>query len=522
MNVAVCLYGLFNNRHSSISGFEGYAEIRRLVAAHPDYKFSFYIFSTDTKEEQAIRHLYEPLGAKIVIQRQNDFSKVLEEFEIDLTPFEIPSGFRSFENLLSFYYSRGKSIDLMLEDASDTKFDWVIVSRFDSGQLDRHNGRQRAKVAPLGFNRFLQRGFLYSAAWDQHNIGYADQWFVGTMAQVKVLGSMYEHALTYLRPGSGYLETIVNGIQDSNSQDEFSNERLKEGSNKSTNRLKLPLRSALNGHLMHKYFFIEAGLYDQSRFSLDFPELALVVYSHSDYFDCMKLMNASVDEHLNAFRARYLISDQVGEWGRLGYTFAPYLESSSYVDRLIQGLVQIDEEFIFFNHEDFPLLSEPNQRHMLDAIELVKSGKLDYFTFARGGMQVGRPILGRKSTSKFLNWLSPWIFSIQPSIWRREKLLSLLEKHRGQGIWEFEAGAQSTFRALGLKGGFTNVKGKKRGSLHWDNPHYPYVATAIVKGKWNLSEYKTELLELLEESQLEPSQRGTNEPPASFLGPVRG
>jgi hypothetical protein len=89
--------------------------------------------------------------------------------------------------------------------------------------------------------------------------------------------------------------------------------------------------------------------------------------------------------------------------------------------------------------------------------------------------------------------------------------LALLEKHREQGIWEFEARAQSTFRALGLRGGFTSAKGEKRGTLHWQNPYYHYVATAIVKGKWNFAEYKAELRGLLAVSEIEPSHRGTNE-----------
>ena len=481
-----------------------------MVDQHPEHQFSFWIYSTNTAEEQAIKHLYEPLGAKIVIKPQKDFSEVLRGTDVDLTPYEIPSGFRSFENLLSFYFSRGQAISLMLESPEVSEVDLVIVSRFDSGQLDRHNGRQRARVAPLGFNSFLDPKFFYSASWDQHNIGYADQWFVGTVDQMKKLSTMYQESLSYLSPNSPYLDSVLEGIPDSNSQNPFSNERLKAPEDRAKALVKLPIKSALNGHLMHKYFFIQSGLYEQSRFSLYLKELSLVIYSHSDYFDALKVMDSTIDLHLNAFRNRYLIADKSDAENCQSYKFAPYFEASSYVDRLIQGLVQIDEEVIFFNHEDFPLLESPDQRHLLDAIDLVKSGKLDYFTFARGGIQVGRPILGKKSINKFINRISPWIFSIQPSIWRREKLLELLAAHRGQGIWEFEAGAQASFRKLGFKGGFTRAKGVKRGSLHWDNPFYRYVATAIVKGKWNTLEYERELGELLIQSEIDPSKRGTN------------
>jgi hypothetical protein len=510
MKIAVCLYGLFNNRHSKISGFEGFLEIKKLIESHPEDTFSFWIYSTDLGEEAAIRHLYKTLDAKILIVEQQNFSQIMKGQGIDAKQFDIPSGFRSFENLLSFYYSRGKAIEMMLSDSSEGEFDWVIVSRFDSGQLDRYNGRQRAQVAAIGYNNFLERGSFYSAAWDQHNIGYADQWFVGSREDMKTLMGMYGHSLSYLKTGSDYLTHLKGGIFDSNSENEFSNERNLPEEKRSRSLLKLPGSKALNGHLMHKFFFWETELYSKSKFSLNHEGVALVVYSHSDYFDSMKLMHDTLGLYYNAFRKRHLIANNEGEWGELGYSVALYSEESSYVDRLIQGLVQIEDEVIFFNHEDFLLIAEPDYRHFLDALELVKLGKLDYFTFARGGIQVGLPILGRRSCSRFVNSISPWIFSIQPSLWNRRALLRLLEKHRGQNIWEFESGAQKSFRKMGLRGGFTTKRGKKRGQLHWDNPMYPYIATAIVKGRWNTLEYLEELQTVMRDTKNGFGSRGTN------------
>jgi hypothetical protein len=254
MKIAVCLYGRFNNRHSKISGAEGFLELKRLVEAHPADTFKFWIYSTDLEEEASIRHLFGTLGAEIRIEPQQDFKGVIEASGVNLAGYEIPSGFRSFENLLSFLYSRGESIRMMLEQSTEEEFDWVVISRLDSGQLDRHNGRQRSRVAPLGFNKFLDSGSVYSAAWDQHNIGYADQWFVCSREQAQSLSEMDVSARTYLKEGSSYLQMLAQGIPDSNELDEFSNERLKEAGTKANSLLRLPVSRGLNAHLMHKYF----------------------------------------------------------------------------------------------------------------------------------------------------------------------------------------------------------------------------------------------------------------------------
>ena len=45
--------------------------------------------------------------------------------------------------------------------------------------------------------------------------------------------------------------------------------------------------------------------------------------------------------------------------------------------------------------------------------------------------------------------------------------------------------------------------------MHWDSKTYPYIATAIVKGKWNLSEYQSELGFILNSNRVDLSARGT-------------
>jgi hypothetical protein len=59
-----------------------------------------------------------------------------------------------------------------------------------------------------------------------------------------------------------------------------------------------------------------------------------------------------------------------------------------------------------------------------------------------------------------------------------------------------------------MRSGVVKEKTKKRGSLHFDSIVYPYIATAIIKGKWNLSEYPNELGDLLNEYKIDKSIRG--------------
>ena len=49
---------------------------------------------------------------------------------------------------------------------------------------------------------------------------------------------------------------------------------------------------------------------------------------------------------------------------------------------------------------------------------------------------------------------------------------------------------------------------RKRGLYHYDSLVFPYIATAINKGKWNYNEYQKELDIFFTEYEINPFERG--------------
>jgi hypothetical protein len=79
-----------------------------------------------------------------------------------------------------------------------------------------------------------------------------------------------------------------------------------------------------------------------------------------------------------------------------------------------------------------------------------------------------------------------------------------LNRYGPKNIWEFESSIQN------FGNEFVSILGseKKRGIYHYDSEVFPYVATAIVKGKWNFSEYPKELEEVLSFCEIDKKLRG--------------
>ena len=95
-------------------------------------------------------------------------------------------------------------------------------------------------------------------------------------------------------------------------------------------------------------------------------------------------------------------------------------------------------------------------------------------------------------------------FSIQPTIIRKDILLQIASNVGALNIWDFENAI------VGSGMDFMARRGdeKKRGLYHYDSFVYPYVATAINKGKWNLKEYTEELNPIFDEYNINPFERG--------------
>jgi hypothetical protein len=102
---------------------------------------------------------------------------------------------------------------------------------------------------------------------------------------------------------------------------------------------------------------------------------------------------------------------------------------------------------------------------------------------------------------------------MQATLWRKESLITILNdaynNFKNDSIWESESRLNTISQKNKINGVFVYNNEKKRGLNHWDSKYFPYIATAIIKGKWNFVEYKKELLTILISNNISLN-RGSN------------
>lgn len=233
-----------------------------------------------------------------------------------------------------------------------------------------------------------------------------------------------------------------------------------------------------------------------------------LTYTHSDYADVWPVYFHQMQKFFDLGMKDFVAVDKLNGGLPSHMPTIVYDDVLPYPQRLLSCLERLSEfDYIFFDHEDMFLYEHPDREELFGYYGCLTSGEFDHIRMIKGGdckyVQVqGFPTLFR------LDLRSKWIFSIQPGFWKRTVLMDVLMANRDVNIWELEVKSQNSVKKLNLKAGFSYRQGAKRGVHHFDNDVYPYIATAIVKGRWNLGEYGVELGALLERHGINPAIRG--------------
>ena len=231
--------------------------------------------------------------------------------------------------------------------------------------------------------------------------------------------------------------------------------------------------------------------------------MKFIFYSHSDYSDIWELLFGQCDKYLKD-QDKVLFTDK-GEVPE-DWDVVYYDDKLPYQERVTSCLSKIDDEIVVFSHEDMVPYNVIDFKTLKEFEELIKDDSVDFIKLLRGGYTDDHP---QSSEHEYLvDCPSNMVFTIQPTICKRRNLMSMYEDTPGSSIWEFEANTVHTTNIYNFSGRMAyKSSDKKRGMHHYDSSTYPYIATAIVKGKWYTSDYP-EIKELLKTYKIEISERG--------------
>jgi hypothetical protein len=176
-----------------------------------------------------------------------------------------------------------------------------------------------------------------------------------------------------------------------------------------------------------------------------------------------------------------------------------YDDKKEYTERWKEILDKIEEETFMFMHEDMILFDKLNFQLLEKYIGYVSNEVVDSVKLILAGSEFEQSSI---DSTLVTNEYSK--FSIQPTITRKDIFKEKVNSVSSLNIWQFEEAISITGKDFMVKIGGE----RKRGIYHYDSLVFPYIATAINKGKWNLNEYTKELNPMFEEYNINPFERG--------------
>ena len=220
--------------------------------------------------------------------------------------------------------------------------------------------------------------------------------------------------------------------------------------------------------------------------------MKILVYTHSDYSWVWKYWHQQTDRFLQNFDKICLLNSNSSF--RKDYLVIRYNDELTYKNRILSCLNDIDEEeIVLFCHEDMFLYKKPNFDIIDEYINLIKNKNCELIKLVRAFENLDKSNIHEKL---FRN-PDRQLFSIQPTIIKVKTLKYIYKSVPGDNIWEFEANTSKKYlKDLISLCSFDKITDKKRGKFHYDSSVYPYICTAVIKGKWNFKEYKKELFEI--------------------------
>jgi len=247
--------------------------------------------------------------------------------------------------------------------------------------------------------------------------------------------------------------------------------------------------------------------------------ISLVINTVTQNKDVWPMFFGQLEKHISKdfFHKKYIFVDECKEKFPDDYEIVFYEKDKMYREQFAGCIKSVTDPYCVYISEDYILYNDIKEDLIVEYSTVLENNKdISFIRFMKGGI-VDMNFLQYQNFEnlyELYNFL-PYFYTNQAAVWKTRDLEKIHmhgpNLHIGNTDHEnsFEYQATKTCEQLGMGGLFCYHGEPKRGMYHYDCEIFPHVSTALVKGKWNLSEYKEELTSLLGEYSINANKRGT-------------
>ena len=231
--------------------------------------------------------------------------------------------------------------------------------------------------------------------------------------------------------------------------------------------------------------------------------IALIIDTNSNYSDVWIPCFTRLERYVQGIK-KYAFTDTEKD---IPEDIIPiiYDNSESYRNQFLSCIKQVTEKYIIYTSEDYILYDRVQQERIKEVTEVLDETEFSFCKFIKGPEKTS-------SYSGNLFEIDPVdsnFFAQQASIWKTRDFEKIFETAPSTNTrMQHEPGGSAICRELGFTGLQYYSNTKKRGLHHYDSEIFPCIATAVVKGLWNMTEYPVEMTDVVKEFNIDLRSRG--------------
>ena len=244
--------------------------------------------------------------------------------------------------------------------------------------------------------------------------------------------------------------------------------------------------------------------------------VCLIVNTISKNHDVWEMFFEQINKFVteNLFYKKYVFVDDDLKKIPDDYNVIKYNPDVNFKEQFVSCIIKVKEEFCIYISEDYLLYDNINEEK-INYFEnvLLNNPSLSFIRFMKGGT-FQDPHKKFADNLFYLPLQEDYFYTGQAALWKTKDLELIHQKgpnlHIANSDWinSFEFQATKTCRELQISGLFCYYGEPKRGRYHYDSSVFPHISTALVKGKWNMTEYPEEMSKLIKKYGINIKKRG--------------
>lgn len=230
--------------------------------------------------------------------------------------------------------------------------------------------------------------------------------------------------------------------------------------------------------------------------------LSLLTYTHTNVKDLHEAYFKRIEKYFPSLKNNFVTCNEKIQYANC----IVYNDADKHSKQMIDALSLIKTDFVIYAQEDYILFDYVKENEIEAFVKIMQSdSEIPFIRLLQSGLGNTKETYNDKLG--YIDSNSDYYFSTQITIWRKDILIEMYKRADVQKLTDTEVHKVQHLRDISTKGLYTLDKGSRVGG-HYNSYHYPYIATAVVRGKWNYNEYEPELKNVFEEYNIIPFERG--------------